>query len=31
MVRRLNILQTCCSASWGGLEMQTLEITRRLS
>jgi glycosyltransferase involved in cell wall biosynthesis len=30
MPRRLNILQTCCSASWGGLEMQALEITRRL-
>jgi len=26
----LNILQTCFSASWGGLEMQALEISRRL-
>lgn len=30
MRRPLNILQTCFSASWGGLEMQALEVTRRL-
>jgi glycosyltransferase involved in cell wall biosynthesis len=26
----LNILQTCFSNSWGGLEIQTLEVTRKL-
>lgn len=30
MDHRLNILQTCFSTSWGGLEMQALEVTRRL-
>ncbi|MDL1893600.1 glycosyltransferase family 4 protein, partial [Sphingobacteriales bacterium CHB3] len=26
----LNILQTCFSASWGGLELQALEISKQL-
>src|SRR5436309_9506629 len=26
----LNILQTCFSNSWGGLEIQALEVTRKL-
>ena len=30
MDQRLNILQTCFSTSWGGLEMQALEVTRCL-
>ncbi len=30
MRQPLNILQTCFSHSWGGLEMQALEVTRRL-
>jgi len=30
MDKRLNILQTCFSPSWGGLEMQALEVTRCL-
>ena len=28
--RQLNILQTCFSRSWGGLEIQALEVTRKL-
>jgi glycosyltransferase involved in cell wall biosynthesis len=28
--RTLNILQTCFSTSWGGLEIQALEVTRKL-
>jgi glycosyltransferase involved in cell wall biosynthesis len=29
-VKPLNILQTCFSPSWGGLEMQALEVTKHL-
>ncbi len=28
--KQLNILQTCFSRSWGGLEIQALEVTRKL-
>ena len=28
--KQLNILQTCFSQSWGGLEIQALEVTRKL-
>ena len=30
MSQSLNILQTCFSSSWGGLEMQALEVTKQL-
>jgi glycosyltransferase involved in cell wall biosynthesis len=30
LLRTLNILQTCFSHSWGGLEIQALEVTRNL-